>query len=318
MAHDHDHDDHDHHSHDHGHSHSHGHGHSHAPVDFGRAFAIGITLNTGFVIVEVIYGFLSHSMALVADAGHNLSDVLGLAMAWIAAILTKRATTPKHTYGLRRSSVLAALFNAIFLLVSIGGIAWESIRRLFEPDSVAAWTVIWVSLIGIAVNTITALMFMSGSKGDLNIRGAFIHMAADAAVSAGVVMAGFAILYTGWSWIDPVVSLAIVAVILMGTWGLLRDSVNLALDAVPEGIDTKDIHAYLTQLPGVKDVHHLHIWGLSTTETALTVHLVLSEPHLNDAILKEIDEELLEKFKIAHTTVQFESTSCEGAGCGSN
>ncbi len=309
--------DHDHHSHDHhDHGHSHGHGHSHAPANFGRAFAIGITLNSAFVFIEAIYGFLSHSMALVADAGHNLSDVLGLAMAWGAAILAKRTPTRQHTYGLRRSSVLAAMFNAIFLLVSIGAIAWESIRRFFEPDAVAAWTVIWVSLIGIAINTGTALMFMSGRKDDLNIRGAFIHMAADAAVSAGVVLAGFAILYTGWSWIDPTVSLVIVAVILVGTWDLLKDSVNLALDAVPEGIDTQAIHDFLAGLPGVKNVHHLHVWGLSTTETALTVHLVLEDPRLNDEILKTIHHELLEDFKIAHTTVQFESAACEGEDCG--
>ncbi len=311
SAHDHDHD-HDH--HDHGHSHG-GHGHSHSPKDFGRAFLIGITLNTGFVLVEAIYGFISHSMALVADAGHNLSDVLGLAMAWGAATLAKRAATKSHTFGLRRSSILAALFNAIFLLVSIGAIAWESLRRLFEPDSVAAWTVIWVSLIGIVINTVTALMFISGGKDDLNIRGAFIHMAADAAVSAGVVIAGVIILYTNWAWVDPVVSLIIVVVILIGTWGLLKDSLNLALDAVPEGIDTEAIRKFLLSVPGVTNVHHLHIWGLSTTETALTVHLVLSEPQLNDEILKTINHELLEDFKIAHTTIQFESAPCEGEGC---
>jgi cobalt-zinc-cadmium efflux system protein len=307
--------DHDHQAHDHDH---HGHGHSHAPTDFGRAFAVGISLNSGFVLLEAIYGFLSHSMALVADAGHNLSDVLGLAMAWGAAILARRSPTRQHTYGLRRSSVLAALFNAIFLLVSIGAIAWESIRRFFAPDAVAAWTVVWVSLVGIAINAGTALMFMSGRKGDLNIRGAFIHMAADAAVSAGVVLAGFAILYTGWTWIDPTVSLIIVAVILVGTWDLLKDSVNLALDAVPEGIDTAAIQAYLAGLPGVTNVHHLHVWGLSTTETALTVHLVLADPRLNDEVLKTIQHELREDFKIAHTTVQFEAAACVGEGCESS
>jgi cobalt-zinc-cadmium efflux system protein len=318
MPHDHDHHDHPHgHDHDHGgHSHDHGHhGHSHAPADFGAAFAIGITLNSGFVIIEVVYGLLSHSMALVADAGHNLSDVLGLVMAWVAAILVKRAPTRLHTYGLRRSSILAALFNAIFLLVSIGGIAWESIRRFFAPEAISAWTVVWVSLIGIAINGITALLFMSGRKNDLNIRGAFLHMLADAAVSAGVVLAGFAILATGWSWIDPVVSLAIVAVILVGTWGLLRDSVNLALDAVPEGIDTAAIEQYLKGLHGVTDVHHLHVWGLSTTESALTVHLVLTEARLNDEFLKEINHTLHEDFRIAHTTIQFEAHGGECADC---
>ncbi len=256
-------------------------------------------------------------MALVADAGHNLSDVLGLGMAWTASILVKRLPTPRHTYGLRRSSVLAALFNAIFLLVSIGAIAWESVRRLLVPDHVAAWTVIWVSVIGIVINTATALLFMSGRKDDLNIRAAFLHMAADAGVSAGVVLAGFAILSTGWTWIDPVVSLAIVAVILVGTWDLLRDSMNLALDAVPEGIDLRQIHLYFAQLPGVTGVHHLHVWGLSTTETALTVHLVLSDPRLNDDFLRTIRHDLHEQFEIAHTTVQFESALCETGDCGS-
>lgn len=303
------------HDHDHGHTHGHG-GHSHAPTDFGRAFAIGITLNTGFVVVEVIFGLFSHSMALVADAGHNLSDVLGLAMAWAASALAKRAATPRHTYGMRRSSILAALFNALFLLVSIGGIAWESIRRFFEPAPVAAWTIVWVSLIGIVINGATALLFMSGRKSDLNIRGAYLHMAADAGVSAGVVLAGFIILATGWSWVDPVVSLIIVVVILVGTWSLLRDSVNLALDAVPEGIDTAAIQTYLSQLPGVANVHHLHVWGLSTTETALTVHLALSEPQLNPHLLEQVSHELREKFGIAHTTVQCETGPCEGPDCG--
>ena len=306
---------HDHADYDHGHSHGHA-GHSHAPADFGRAFAIGITLNTGFVIIEVVFGIFSNSMALVADAGHNLSDVLGLAMAWVAAILAKRAATARHTYGMRRSSILAALFNAVFLLVSIGGIAWESIRRFFEPGPVAAWTVVWVSLIGIVINGATALLFMSGRKADLNIRGAYLHMAADAAVSAGVVLAGFAIIATGWTWIDPVVSLIIVAVILVGTWDLLRDSVNLALDAVPEGVDIAAIKTYLCQLPGVTDVHHLHVWGLSTTETALTVHLVLSEANLKNDFLHEVSHELREKFSIGHTTIQCEPAPCEGEDCG--
>ncbi len=209
------------------------HGHSHTPTNFGRAFAIGIALNAAFVVIEATFGILSHSLALVADAGHNLSDVLGLVFAWGASVLVRRVPTPRHTYGLRRSSILAALFNAVFLLIAIGAIAWEALGRFAHPQPVAGVTVIWVALIGIAVNTATTLLFMAGRKGDLNIRGAFLHMTADAGVSLGVVIAGIAILLTGWQWLDPVVSLAIVAVILIGTWGLLRDSVNLALDAVP-------------------------------------------------------------------------------------
>ncbi|MGB8352887.1 MAG: cation diffusion facilitator family transporter, partial [Chthoniobacteraceae bacterium] len=273
---------HDHEGHDHGHGHG-GHGHSHAPASFGRAFAIGITLNTAFVVIEVIYGLLAHSLALVADAGHNLSDVLGLVLAWWATVLTRRAATSRYTYGLRRSSVLAALCNAVFLLVSVGAIAWEAVRRLLAPADVAAGTLIWVAAFGIVINGATALMFMSGRKGDLNIRGAFAHMMADAVISAGVVVAGIVILFTRWYWLDPVVSLVLVAVIVYGTWDLLRDSLNLALDAVPEGVDAAAVRAYLVGLPGVTDAHHLHIWGLSTTDVALTVHLVLADPRGGDA-----------------------------------
>ncbi len=241
----HDHDGHDHHEG----GHAHGHGHSHAPADFGRAFAVGIALNTAFVAVEVIYGLLAHSLALVADAGHNLSDVLGLLLAWGAAIMAKRQPTARHTYGLKRSSVLAALLNAIFLLVSVGAIAWEAIRRLGSPTQISAGTVIWVAALGIGINTATALLFMSGRKDDLNIRGAFAHMAADAIISAGVVVAGIIILFTGWQWLDPVVSLALVAVIIAGTWGLLRDSLNPALDAVPADIDAAAVQEWLLALP---------------------------------------------------------------------
>ena len=250
MPHDHDHQEHtespdEHEGHDHSHS---GSGHSHAPKNFGAAFAIGTALNFGFVVLEVVFGVYAHSLALVADAGHNMGDVLGLLLAWGASILARSAPTQRRTYGLRSSSILAALFNAIFLLVSVGAIAWEAIRRFGDPTDVAGKTVIWVSAIGIAINTATALMFMSGRKGDLNIRGAFMHMAADAGISAGVVIAGFAILLTGYHWIDPVVSLAISAVIIWGTWGLLRDSVNLALQAVPEGIDLAKVKDYLAGL----------------------------------------------------------------------
>jgi len=305
----HDHCDHDHggHEHSHNHGHSHGLGHSHAPADFGRAFAVGITLNTVFVIVEVVYGLLAHSLALVADAGHNLGDVLGLALAWGAAVWARRAPTARYTYGWRRSSVLAALANAIFLLVTVGGIAWEAVQRLRVPAPVSTQTMIWVSALGIVINTATALMFMAGRKGDLNIRGAFLHMAADAVISAGVVVAGVIIAFTGWAWLDPVVSLVLVAVIVSGTWSLLRHSFNLAMDAIPPGIDAAAVRAYLLGLPGVADVHHLHIWGLSTTDTALTVHLVLTNGLADAHLLHEINHELREHFSIGHATIQFES-----------
>ena len=319
MPHDHDdhddHDDHHHadgehaeHDHDHeGHEHHHGGlGHSHAPKDFGAAFAIGTALNLGFVVVQVVFGLYAHSLALLADAGHNLGDVFGLLLAWWASHLVKTRPTERRTYGLGRSSILAALANAVFLLVAIGGITWEAIRRFGDPTPVAGGTVIWVAALGIAINTATALLFMSGRKGDLNVKGAFMHMAADAAVSAGVVVAGFAILYTGWHWLDPVTSLVINAIIVWGTWALLRDSTNLALDAVPSGIDTAKVRAYLESLPKVVAVHDLHIWGLSTTQTALTVHLVKPDAEIDDGLLARACRELNEKFGIAHATIQLE------------
>lgn len=284
-----------------------GHGHSHAPADFGRVFAIGVFLNVAFVVVEAGFGYRAHSLALVADAGHNLSDVFGLLLAWGASVLARRAPTTKHTYGLRRSSILAALLNAVLLLVAIGGIAWEAIRRFSEPAPVVGTTVIYVALVGIAINTATALLFLSGRKDDLNIRGAFLHMAADAGVSLGVVLAGFAMLATGLTWIDPVVSLVIVAVICVGTWGLLRDSVNLALDAVPEGIEVEAVKSYLTALPNVSEVHDLHIWAMSTTETALTAHLVIPNGGGGDALLARACTELHDRFGIEHATLQIET-----------
>ena len=247
------------------HDHDHG-GHSHAPANFGTAFVVGIALNSGFVLVEAVYGYFAHSLALMADAGHNLSDVLGLLLAWGATVLARRAPSTRHTYGLRSSSILASLFNAVFLLVAIGAIAWEAIGRFSHSEPVQGKTVIVVALIGIAINTITALMFMAGRKNDLNIRGAFLHMVADAGVSAGVVVAGIVMLFTGWLWLDPVVSLTIAVVILVSTWGLLKDSVNLSLHAVPEGIQASEVKAYLADLPDVRDVHDLHIWAMSTTE----------------------------------------------------
>lgn len=281
--------------------------HSHQPqIDFGRAFALGVLLNTGFIVAEVIFGLFSHSLSLLADAGHNLGDVLGLLMAWAATGLERRSPTRRFTYGLRRTSVLAALFNAILLLVSVGAIALEAIRRLREPAPVAGLTMIWVAAAGVVVNGLTAWMFVGGRKGDLNIRGAFLHMAADAAVSAGVVLAGLVILRTGWDLLDPISSLVIVVIILIGTWGLLRDAINLVLDAVPRGIDPGAVKVFLEQLPGVAEIHHLHVWGLSTTETACTAHVVKREPQLDDQLLKQIAHELHDRFGIEHATIQFE------------
>jgi cobalt-zinc-cadmium efflux system protein len=296
------------HAHSHGHSHGHGrHGHSHAPASFGRAFAIGIALNTGFVAVEAGWGFMSHSLALVADASHNLSDVLGLLLAWGATILARRGPTERRTYGLRRSTTLAALFNGVLLLAGVGAIAWEAISRFRDPSPVAGGTMVWVAAMGIAVNTATALMFMSGRKSDLNIRGAFLHMAADAVVSLGVVVAGAVILATGWQWLDPVVSLAISVVILIGTSGLLRESFNLALDAVPPGIRVADVRRFLEGLPEVAEVHDLHIWGMSTTEIAMTAHLVMPNCRPDDCFYRDASQEMHDRFGIEHVTLQVES-----------
>jgi cobalt-zinc-cadmium efflux system protein len=290
----------------HAHSHS-GPGHSHAPADFGRAFALGVVLNLGFVGVEAAWGVISGSLALLADAGHNLSDVLGLLLAWGAVVLSRRRPTPRRTYGLRRSSTLAALANAVLLLVAVGAISWEAVGRLRDPSPVAGGTVIWVAAVGVAINTGTALLFLRGRKGDLNVRGAFLHMVADAAVSLGVVLAGAAVLMTGWPWIDPLVSLMVAGVILIGTWGLLRDSVNLALDAVPEGINGAAVRQYLEDLPGVVEVHDLHIWGMSTTEAALTAHLVMPDHRPGDAFHHQLTREMHDRFGIEHVTVQLES-----------
>ncbi len=293
-------------SHNHNHGHGHGHSHSHAPANFGFAFGFGIILNTIFIIVEVVYGILGDSLALLADAGHNVSDVLGLVIAWIAVYLGKKAPSERRTYGFKRSSILSALFNAVFLLVAIGAIAWEAIQRFSTPQPVAGKTVIIVAFIGILINTLTALLFMSGRKHDLNIRGAFMHMAADALVSLGVVVAGFVLLWTGWQWLDPLVSLVISIVILFGTWGLLKESINLSLDAVPEGIDIVKIKGYLSNLPTIQEVHDLHVWGMSTTEAALTVHLIRSEIEDNDELLQKLTKELHDQFGIEHATIQIE------------
>jgi len=290
----------------HSHNHTHDHGHRHGPADYNRAFAIGVALNVVYIVVEATFGFLAGSLALLADAGHNLSDVLGLLLAWGANSLVQRKPTKRHTYGWRKSTILAALTNAIILLVAMGGIAWEAVRRFNDPSPVAGKTVIIVAAIGVVINTATAFLFLSGRKEDLNIRGAFLHMAADAGVSAGVVLAGVVILSTGWLWIDPVVSLVITAIILVGTWGLLRDSFNLALDAVPAGIDPEAVKSYLSDLPGVTGIHDLHIWAMSTSETALTVHLLKPDASDDDTLIEHASRELHERFGIEHITIQWE------------
>jgi len=296
-------------AHQHGHDHNDNKqsGHSHAaPANFGRAFIIAIALNTTFVVVEFGFGFVANSTALMADAGHNLSDVLGLILAWGAAILSKKAPSERYTYGLRSTSILAALANAMFLLVACGAIAWEAILRFSNPPVVAGLTVTIVAAIGILINGISAWLFVKGSKGDLNIRGAYMHLMADAVVSLGVVISGIIMIFTGWNWLDPAVSLVITAVIVMGTWGLLRDSVQLALSAVPAHIEVSAVDAFLRQCAGVTDIHDLHIWGMSTTESALTVHLVMPNGYPSDAALEEIVRALQDKFSIHHSTIQVE------------
>lgn len=285
----------------------HHHGHHHPPSNFNRAFAIGTALNIVFVVIEAGFGFLTQSLALLADAGHNLSDVLGLLLAWGASFLAQRPPTRRFTYGLRRSSILAALLNAMILLVAMGGIAWEAIRRFANPSSVPGTTIIIVAAIGVVINTITALLFIRGREEDLNLRGAFLHMAADALVSLGVVLAGVAILLTDWLWFDSAVSLIIVAVIFVGTWQLLRDSVSLALDAVPGAIEPQAVRTYLAERPGVERVHDLHIWAMSTTETALTAHLVMPNGYPGDEFLSETAQDLHDNFKIEHATLQVET-----------
>jgi cobalt-zinc-cadmium efflux system protein len=280
--------------------------HHHAPTDYTRAFAVGASLNLLFVGVEFAFGLWSHSVALLADAGHNLGDVLGLFLAWAAAYMSTVGPNERRTYGLRRTSILAALVNALVLLLVTGGIAWEAVRRFAQPAPVAGATMMTVAAIGVVVNGTTAYLFFSGCRHDLNLRGAFLHMAADAAVSLGVVIAGALVQWKGWNWIDPVASLLIVAAILISTWGLLRDSVNLALDAVPRGIDPVLVRDYLQNLPGISGVHDLHIWGMSTTETALTVHLVKPDGQIDDAFLAEVERGLHDRFGIMHPTVQLE------------
>lgn len=308
--------------HDHGHQHGHAHaGHSHAgghhhhaaPTDAGKAFFIAIALNSVFVVVEFGYGFIANSTALMADAGHNLSDVLGLGLAWAATWLGRRSPSERFTYGLRSSSILAALANAMLLFVACGAIGWEAFQRITQPPAVSGMTVIAVAAAGIVVNGLSAWLFFKGSKGDLNIRGAYLHMAADAAVSLGVVVAGVVMLVTGWYWLDPVISLVIVTVILVGTWGLLRESAHLALDAVPPHIDVAAVASYLDTLPGVTGLHDLHIWGMSTTESALTVHLVMPAGYPGDSVMDSITQTLAERFSIHHSTLQVEQGTTQHA-----
>ena len=300
-------------AHHHGHTHTHDHGgHSdhgsyHGnPNHQGRAFVIAIALNTIFVIVELSYGFIANSTALMADAGHNLSDVLGLLLAWGATILARKAPSERYTYGLRSTSILAAMVNAMFLLVACGAIAWEAIHRSSQPPIVAGLTVSLVAGIGIIINGLSAWLFARRSKGDLNIRGAYLHMAADTAVSLGVAVAGIAMMFTGWYWLDPAISLVIVTVIVIGTWGLLRESVQLALNAVPAHFDVSAVAGYLRQCPGVTDIHDLHIWGMSTTESALTVHLVMPDGYPGDAFMDDIVQTLKERYAVQHCTLQME------------
>ncbi len=306
MAHAHAHDHHD--DHDHGRSEgpAHGHGHSHAPADFGRAFAVGIALNGAYVVAEAVYGVVANSLALLADAGHNFGDVLSLGLAWLAAWLGRRAPSGRYTYGLRSSSILAALANAVLLALVTGGIAWEAVLRFMHPQAAAGTTIMVVAAVGIVINGGTALMFMAGRKNDLNVRSAFQHMASDALVAVGVVATGGLILLTHWLWLDPAISLVISAVIVWGAWSLTREALDLALAAVPPGVDQAGVLDYLAGLPGVTEVHDLHIWGMSTTETALTAHLVRPGADVDDALLAKICGELRARFAIHHATLQVE------------
>lgn len=282
------------------------HHHHHAPPDYSRAFAAGVALNLAFVVVEAVFGILSNSLALLTDAGHNLSDVLGLLLAWGAAALAAKRPSTRRTYGYSRATIIASLFSGLLLMGAVGAIGWEAFNRLLEPAAPAGGTIMIVAAIGVVINTATALLFLSGKDSDLNIRGAFLHMAADAAVSLGVVASGALILFFGFGWIDPLISLVIAAVIFLSTWGLLRDSLNLAVDAVPRNVDPGAVRAYLAGLPGVRAIHDLHIWPMSTTDTALTAHMVMDVFPANDQFLEQIAAVLQERFAIKHPTIQLE------------
>lgn len=293
--------------HAHDHDHGHAHGHHHTPASFDRAFAIGIALNLGFVGVEAFYGWQVDSLALLADAGHNLSDVAGLVLAWGGALAGRLRPDARHTYGWQRGSILAAFANAVLLLLAMGALVWEALQRLVDPNPQAGaegLTIMGVAAVGIVINTATALLFMRGREHDLNIRGAFLHMAADALVSAGVVLAGALTLWKGWVWLDPVVSLLIAGVIVWGTWRLLRQSLHLLFDGVPDQVDPQAVHASLNGLPGVHRVHDLHIWAMGSSQVALTAHLVVAELPGDDRFLREATRRLQEGFGIAHVTLQ--------------
>jgi cobalt-zinc-cadmium efflux system protein len=300
------------------HHHDHGHGHHHHPApgaDNGRAFAIAIGLNTAFVAIEFVYGFIANSTALMADAGHNLSDVLGLLLAWGAAVLTRSAPTRRFTYGLRGTTILAALGNALLLMVASGAIALEAARRVLHPETVAGSTVSIVAMIGVLVNGFSAWLFVAGSKDDINVRGAYQHMAADAVLSLGVVVSGLVVMYTGWTWLDPAVSLVLVVTIVVGTWSLLKESLQMVLAGVPAGVDPSGITAYLAAHPGVTEVHDVHIWAMSTTETALTAHLVMPDGYPGDAAIDAIVGRLREDFSIHHSTLQVEEGTTTHSSC---
>jgi len=301
--------------HGNGHGHAHGHAHGHVPTRYGKAFAIGIALNLAFVAIEAWYGWRIDSLALLADAGHNLSDVAGLLLAWVAFGAARLRPDERHTYGWRRGSILASFVNAVVLLVAMGSLGWEAIGRLQQPSPLQGGTMMLVAGIGVVVNTVTAWLFMSGSHTDLNIRGAFLHMAADALVSVGVVVAGALYLWQGWAWIDPATSLAIAMVIVAGTWGLLRDSLHLLFDGVPRGVDLPGIRRELAALPGVTGVHHLHVWATSTTERALTAHLV-TDGRNPSALLEQANELLAERFGVTHATLQTEDAAYAARSCG--
>ncbi|MCK1540552.1 cation transporter [Bradyrhizobium sp. 147] len=295
------------HDHDHDHAHGLGHAHVHAPTSFGKALAIGISLNIALVVAEAVYGYIGNSTALLADAGHNLSDVLGLVVAWGASIAARRAPSGRFTYGLRASTILAALANAAFLLVATDAIGWEAILRLREPEPVAGVTVMVVAGIGILINGFTAMLFARGRKDDINIEGAYLHMAADAAVSLGVVVSAALIMWTGWLWLDPLTSLVICAIILWSTTSLLRGSIDMSMAAAPKSTDLAAIRAFLLARPGVSAIHDLHVWPISTTETALTCHLVMPAGSTGDAFLMETAQLLKTSFRIGHTTLQVET-----------
>jgi len=280
--------------------------HTHEVKDFGKAFAIGIALNVVYIVIEVIYGLIVNSLALIADAGHNLGDVLGLVIAWVASYLVKKSATKKYTYGLKKSSVLAAFLNSMILLVAIGIIIWEAIGRFADPQPIEGTTIMIVAGIGVLINALTALLFFSGRKHDLNIKGAFLHMAADAGISLGVVIVGLVLTFTDLYWLDPVMSIVIALIIFWGTWDLLKDSTSLALDAVPKDIDKEGVENYFDSISQLKSFHDLHIWAMSTTETALTVHAVVEENCGRNELIDKISKELKDKFNIVHTTIQIE------------